>query len=61
MHNNDGLMSIVSGGDSDVTNEMVYKFSSLINACLKEKKIEAKRAKELETIMESKKFDKILS
>lgn len=66
MHNNDSLMHLIvgtvaeSGSGGDVTNEMVYKFSGLINSCLKEKKIEAKRAKELETIMESKKFEKIL-
>lgn len=67
MNNNESLMSIVSGGagtgesnGDNVTSEMVFRFSSLINSCLREKKIEAKRAKELETIMESKKFEKIL-
>lgn len=67
MHNNETLMAIVGAvatgeqSSSDAAQcEMVFKFSSLINACLREKKIEAKRAKELETIMESKKFDKIL-
>jgi hypothetical protein len=61
MHNNEALMNIVTGSTGDATGEMVFKFSNLINLCLKERKIEAKRAKELETIMESKKFEKILT
>lgn len=60
MHNHEIFHSIVSSGSSDVNNENLYKFASIINNCLKEKKIENKRAKELESIMESKKFEKII-
>lgn len=47
-------------GNSDMPTELILKFGNLIHVCLKERKIEAKRAKELEMIMESKKFEKIL-
>jgi hypothetical protein len=60
MHNHDTLNSIVTNGHGDIQGENLLKFATLINSCLKEKKIETKRAKELETIMEWKKFDKIL-
>ena len=60
LHNNELVNSIVTNGPSDVQNESVFKFASIINLCLKEKKIDTKRAKELETIMESKKFEKII-
>ena len=57
--NHDILNSIVSAGDSQ--SENVQKFSAIINLCLKEKKIDSKRAKELEAIIESKKFEKIIA
>ena len=60
LHNNELVNSIVTNGPSDVQNESVFKFASIINLCLKEKRIDTKRAKELETIMESKKFEKII-
>ena len=60
VHNHETLNSIVTSGSGDTQGENVFKFATLINSCLKEKKLESKRAKELETIMESKKFDKIL-
>ena len=60
MHNHDVLNSIVTNGQGDTHGENLIKFSNLINSCLKEKKLETKRAKELETIMEWKKFEKIL-
>ena len=60
MHNHDTLNSIVTNVHGDIQGENLLKFATLINSCLKEKKIETKRAKELETIMEWKKFDKIL-
>jgi hypothetical protein len=40
-------------------NENVLKFAGIIALCLKDKVMHTKRAKDLETIMESKKFDKI--
>ncbi len=40
--------------------EQLYKFTWTLNACIKERKVDAKRIKELETIMNSKKFEKIL-
>ncbi len=47
--------------DVDVNlSENLYKFTWTLNACIKEKKIDAKRIKELETIIDSKKFEKIL-
>jgi hypothetical protein len=60
MHNHEIFNSIVSSGSGDVNSENLFKFASIINNCLKEKKIENKRAKELESIMESKKFEKII-
>lgn len=60
LHNHDVAHSIVTSGASDVNGENLNKFASIINSCLKEKKIETKRAKELEAIMESKKFEKII-
>ena len=60
MHNHDTLNSIVTQGQGDIQGENLLKFAMLVNSCLKEKKLETKRAKELETIMEWKKFDKIL-
>ncbi|CAF0982652.1 unnamed protein product [Brachionus calyciflorus] len=53
----ENLLNLI--GTSDAQTEMILKFGNLLHLCLKEKKIEAKRAKELETIMESKKFEKI--
>lgn len=50
----------MSGGHNDVQMDNVFKFASIVNMCLKERRIDTKRAKELETIMESKKFEKIL-
>jgi negative elongation factor B len=40
--------------------ENLYKFTWTLNACIKERKIDAKRIKEFELIMDSKKFEKIL-
>ena len=60
VHNHETLNSIVTSGSGDTQGENVFKFATLINSCLKEKKLESKRAKELETIMEWKKFDRIL-
>ena len=40
---------------------LLHKFTSVINACLKEKKMEVKRAKELETVMDSKSFKRIFT
>ena len=57
--NNDLVSSIVSAGDTQ--SENVQKFTAIINMCLREKKIDSKKAKELETIIESKKFEKIIS
>jgi hypothetical protein len=54
VHNHELINSI------DKQNDTIFKFSSIINLCLKEKRIDTKRAKELETIMESKKFEKII-
>ena len=59
-HNSDLLSSIVTNGHGDKENENIHKFTLIINSCLKEKRIDTKRAKELETIMESKKFEKII-
>lgn len=59
-NNQDLMSSLVTNGHSDAQSENIFKFSSIINSCLKEKRIDTKRAKELETIMESKKFEKIL-
>lgn len=61
LHNHDLINSIVTTGPGDTQNENVYKFASLINMCLKEKRIDTKRAKEIETIIDSKKFDKIIA
>jgi hypothetical protein len=58
--NNELISGIVSDGKNDVQSENVFKFASIINMCLKEKRIDTKKAKELETIMESKKFEKII-
>lgn len=59
-HNSDLLSGIVTSGHGDKENENIHKFTLIINMCLKEKRIDTKRAKELETIMESKKFEKII-
>ena len=42
------------------SSENIYKFTWALNACLKERRIDTKRSKELEAIIDSKKFDKIL-
>ncbi len=60
LHNHELISSIVTNGAGDTQNENIYKFACIINICLKEKRIDTKRAKELENIMESKKFDKII-
>ena len=64
MHHHDALQVIVHNASNsshgDSTGEMVLKFCNLISTCLKEKSLGTKRAKELEHIMESKKFDKII-
>ncbi len=57
----DILSSVIACENGDTSPELIYKFGSIINTFLKEKKIEPKRAKELEAIMESKKFEKILT
>ncbi len=54
VHNHELINSV------DKQNDVIFKFSSIINSCIKEKKIDTKRAKELEIIMESKKFEKII-
>ena len=59
--NNDLIQSIVTSGTGDTQNENIYKFATIINMCLKEKRIDTKRAKELETIMDSKKFEHIIA
>lgn len=59
-NNQDLVSGIMSGGHNDVQMDNVFKFASIVNMCLKERRIDTKRAKELETIMESKKFEKIL-
>lgn len=59
MYNHDNLINLINNGINDAQVEMILKFGNLINSCLREKKLESKRAKELETIMESKKFEKI--
>lgn len=61
LHNHDLIQSIVTSGAGDSQGENIYKFASIINMCLKEKRIDTKRAKELETIMDSKKFEKIIA
>lgn len=61
LHNHDLISSIVTNGPGDTQNENIYKFGSIINMCLKEKRIDAKRGKELEAIIDSKKFDKIIT
>ena len=42
------------------SSENIYKFTWSLNACIKDRKIETKKIKELESIVDSKKFDKIL-
>lgn len=54
----ENLLNLI--GTADMPTELILKFGNLVHMCLKERKIEAKRAKELEAIMESKKFEKIL-
>ena len=39
----------------------LHKFACIMNACLKEKKIDAKKAKELEAIMDSKHYERIFT
>ena len=60
MHHHDILNSIVTSGHGDTQGENILKFATLIHSCLKERKLETKRAKELEAIIEWKKFEKIL-
>lgn len=60
MYNTETLSTLVYNGPGDTLGELVLKFGNLINMCLKERKLDGKRAKELESIMESKKFEKIL-
>lgn len=59
-NNQDLVSGILGGGHNDAHTDNVFKFASIVNMCLKERRIDTKRAKELETIMESKKFEKIL-
>ncbi len=42
------------------SSENIYKFTWSLTACIKDRKIESKKMKELESIVDSKKFDKIL-
>ncbi len=42
------------------SSENIYKFTWSLTACIKDRKIESKKIKELESIVDSKKFDKIL-
>lgn len=42
------------------SSENIYKFTWALNACIKDRKIDSKKSKELESIVDSKKFDKIL-
>lgn len=42
------------------SSENIYKFTWTLNACLKERKIDFKKLKELEAIFDSKTFEKIL-
>ncbi len=62
IHSHEVFQTILhkSSHHSDSLTEMILKYSSLISVCLKEKVLGTKRAKELETIVESKKFNKIL-
>jgi hypothetical protein len=60
IHHNDLINTIVMSGSGDTLGESIFKFGLIINTCLKEKRMDSKRAKELETIMESKKFEKII-
>lgn len=46
--------------DDTSSSENIYKFTWSLNACIKERKIDTKRIKELEAIVDAKKFDKIL-
>jgi hypothetical protein len=65
MHNHETVQGIAvataaSTSASESTSEMVFKFCTVIASCLKERTLGTKRAKELEHIMESKKFEKII-
>jgi hypothetical protein len=63
LHHHDVVQTIAVanvGTHSDSPSEMIYKFCNIIASCLKERTLGTKRAKELEHIMEAKKFEKII-
>jgi hypothetical protein len=63
LHHHDVVQTIVVanvGTHSDSPSEMIFKFCNIIASCLKDRTLGTKRAKELEHIMESKKFEKII-